>query len=163
MARQARRIASWGPNVYVKIPITNTRGESSASLVTQLSTEGLHVNVTALMTVAQVEQMAAALTESPGAVVSVFAGRVADTGRDPVPHMEQCLAVIADLPAVELLWASPREILNVYQADAIGCHIITVTHDLLTKLPLFGKDLAAYSLETVEMFHGDAAKAGYLL
>lgn len=163
MARQARRIASWGPNVYVKIPVTNTRAESSADLVRELSSDGLHLNVTALMTVEQVEQMATALADGPGAVISVFAGRVADTGRDPVPHMEACLQALSGRPNLELLWASPREILNVYQADAIGCHIITVTHDLLGKLALRDKDLGDYSLETVTMFHGDASKSGYLL
>ncbi len=163
MARQARRIASWGPNVVVKIPITNTRAESSAPLVRELSAEGLRLNVTALMTADQVEDVAEGLSVGPGAIVSVFAGRVADTGRDPVPLMMDCLAVLEPFPHLELLWASPREILNVYQADAIGCHIITVTHDMLGKLSLRGKDLIDYSLETVEMFYSDAATAGYLL
>jgi transaldolase len=163
MGRQARRIASWGPNVIVKIPITNTEGESSADLVEDLSRDGLRLNVTALMTVGQVETMAHALEPSPGSIVSVFAGRIADTGRDPVPIMIECLKALQGVPQVELLWASPREILNVYQADEIGCHIITVTHDLLAKLSLRDKDLAEYSLETVQMFHRDAAKAGYLL
>ena len=163
MARQAMRIASWGPNVYVKIPVTNTSGESSAALIRELSAEGLRINVTAMMTVEQVETIAPALAGSRGAIASVFAGRVADTGRDPVPHMEACLRSIEEHPNVELLWASPREILNVYQADSIGCHIITVTHDILGKLPLFGKDLTEYSLETVSMFHRDAVEASYLL
>jgi len=163
MARQARRIAAWGSNVYVKIPVTNTRGESSAELVRDLSSDGLHLNVTALMTVEQVRLMRDALADGPEAVVSVFAGRVADTGCDPVTHMQECLEVLAGHPNLELLWASPREILNVYQADMIGCHIITVTHDLLGKLALRSKDLDAYSLETVEMFHRDAQASGYIL
>ncbi len=163
MARQARRIASWGPNVAVKIPITNTKGESSASLIKDLSAEGLRLNVTAMMTARQVEEVVDGLSVGPGAIVSVFAGRIADTGRDPVPLMVDCLAVIEPFPHIELLWASPREILNVYQADAIGCHIITVSHDLLGKLSLFGTDLLDYSLETVQMFHDDAVKAGYLI
>jgi transaldolase len=163
MARQSRRIASWGPNAVVKIPITNTRGESSAPLVAELSREGLHLNVTALMAAVQVESIAESLGSGPGGIVSVFAGRVADTGRDPIPIMKDCLSILQPYPQLELLWASPREILNVYQADAIGCHIITVTHDLLAKLSLFGKNLIDYSLETVKMFHGDASKSGYLL
>lgn len=163
MARQARQIASWGPNANVKIPIMNTRGESSASLVRELSLEGLRLNVTALMASRQVEEVCEGLSVGPGAIVSVFAGRIADTGCDPIPLMKDCLTVLEPFPHLELLWASPREILNVYQAEAIGCHIITVTHDMLNKLSLFGKDLLDYSLETVQMFHGDAAKAGYLL
>jgi transaldolase len=163
MARQARRIASWAPNVVVKIPVMNTRGERSTGLIRELAEEGLRLNVTALMAPQQVEEVATALTGCSGAIVSVFAGRVADTGRDPVPLMQECLALLEATPQVELLWASPREILNVYQADAIGCHIITVTHDLLSKLSLHDKDLIEYSLETVQMFHSDAQAAGYLL
>jgi len=163
MARQARRIASWGPNVAVKIPITNTKGESSVPLVRELSAEGLRLNVTALMTADQVGEVVDGLSVGPGAIVSVFAGRIADTGRDPIPLMASCLAVLEAFPHLELLWASPREILNVYQANAIGCHIITVSHDLLGKLSLIGKDLTDYSLETVRMFHDDAAKSGYLI
>jgi transaldolase len=163
MARQARRIASWGPNVNVKIPITNTKGQSSAPLVRELSADGLRLNVTALMTADQVEGVVDGLSVGPGAIVSVFAGRIADTGRNPVPLMADCLAVLEKFPHLELLWASPREILNVYQADEIGCHIITVSHDLLGKLSLFGKDLMDYSLETVQMFHDDAAKSEYLI
>jgi transaldolase len=161
MARQARKLASWAENVLVKIPITNTLGESSIPLIRQLSGEGLRLNVTAVMNVRQSREAAEALAAGPGAVVSVFAGRIADTGRDPIPIMKECLDVLA--PHLELLWASPREVLNAYQADAIGCHIITMTHDLLAKLSLFDKDLDEYSLDTVKMFHGDAAKAGYLL
>jgi transaldolase len=163
MADQARRIGSWGSNVVVKIPVTNTRGESSKELVHLLSNEGLCLNVTAVMTVDQVATVSESLASGPGAIISVFAGRIADTGRDPIPLMQECLAVLAPRPDIELLWASPREILNVYQAHDIGCHIITVTHDLLAKLALADKDLTAYSLETVKMFHGDAVKAGYLL
>jgi transaldolase len=163
MLRQARIIASWADNVYVKIPVTNTRGTSTAAVVRELAESGVHVNVTALMTVPQVEVMAAALEGGPAAIISVFAGRIADTGRDPVPLMREALAVMARYPQLELLWASPREILNVRQADDAGVHIITVTPELLKKLSLFGHDLAAFSLETVRMFHDDAATAGFLL
>ncbi len=163
MIRQAKTISSWGPNVVVKIPITNTRGESSSPVVRELSSDGLQLNVTAVMTPDQVDGVAEVLSVGPGAIVSVFAGRIADTGRDPIPLMEECLAILEPYPQLELLWASPREIFNVYQANAIGCHIITVTHDLLGKLALEGKDLDEYSLDTVKMFHGDAVKAGYLL
>jgi transaldolase len=163
MARQARRIASWGGNVYVKIPVTDTKGVSTAAVVRELAESGIHVNVTALMTVGQVEVIAAALADGPAAIISVFAGRIADTGRDPIPLMSAALAAMAPYRQLELLWASPREILNVRQADDIGVHIITVTPDLLKKLALFGHDLEEYSLETVRMFHNDAATAGYLL
>jgi transaldolase len=163
MARQARKLASWGPNVLVKIPISNTRAESSVPLIRNLSEEGLGLNVTAVMNVAQVQATTEALASGPGAIVSVFAGRIADTGRDPIPIMRECVSVLADFQHLELLWASPREVLNVYQADEIGCDIITVTPDLLEKLSLRGKDLVDYSLETVKMFHGDAVKAGFLL
>lgn len=163
MARQAQTISSWGPNVYVKIPVTNTRGETSAPLIRRLSGEGLRLNVTALMTAPQAEEVGLALSDGPGGIVSVFGGRIADTGRDPIPILTQCLAALAPYPRLELLWASPREILNVYQADSIGCHIITVTHDLLTKLSLHGKDLDEYSLDTVRMFHDDATEAGLVL
>ena len=163
MIRQARLIASWGSNVYVKIPVTNTRGRSTAAAVRELAALGVQLNVTALMTVPQVEAATAALAGGPPAIISVFAGRIADTGRDPVPLMRAALRAMAPYPALELLWASPREILNVRQADDIGVHIITVTPGLLAKLGLLGKDLAAFSLETVRMFHRDAAAAGYLL
>jgi transaldolase len=163
MARQARRIASWGGNVYVKIPVTDTRGASTAAVVRDLAESGIHLNVTALMTVGQVEVVAAALAGGPAAIISVFAGRIADTGRDPVPLMGAALAAMAPYRQLELLWASPREILNVRQADDIGVHIITVTPGLLKKLALFGHDLEEFSLETVRMFHNDAATAGYLL
>jgi transaldolase len=163
MARQADQIASWGPNVYVKIPVTNTHGSSAAPLIRRLSSEGLRLNVTALMTTTQVEVVADALANGPEAIISVFAGRIADTGVDPVPLMEQALETLAPHSNLELLWASPRELLNIIQADAIGCHIVTVTHDLLAKLPTFGKDLDQFSLETVRMFHQDAVAAGFVL
>lgn len=161
MERQALRIASWGPNVNVKIPITNTRGESSLPLIERLSKQGVVVNVTAIMTLDQVRGVADAVSVDVSAIVSVFAGRVADTGIDPVPHMTEALNILAEKPRSELLWASPRELLNIFQADAIGCHIITVTNDVLAKLSLVGKNLDVYSRETVEMFYADAKAAGY--
>jgi len=163
MVRQARLIASWGSNVYVKIPVTDTCGKSTAAVVRELAGSGVHLNVTALMTLAQVEAVTSTLAGGPRAVISVFAGRVADTGTDPVPLMRAALEAMAPYSELELLWASPREILNVRQADDLGVHIITVTHDLLEKLPLLGRDLDAFSLETVRMFHNDAVTAGYLL
>jgi transaldolase len=163
MVRQARLIASWGSNVYVKIPVTDTCGKSTAAVVRELAGSGVHLNVTALMTLAQVEAVTSTLAGGPRAVISVFAGRVADTGTDPVPLMRAALEAMAPYSELELLWASPREILNVRQADDLGVHIITVTHDLLKKLPLLGRDLDAFSLETVRMFHNDAMTAGYLL
>jgi transaldolase len=163
MEQQAHKIASWGSNVYVKIPITDTTGTPSAPLQERLAASGIKLNVTALMTVAQVEQATERLVDGPPAYISVFAGRIADTGRDPVPIMRAALDVIRDVPNVELIWASPREVLNVVQAAEIGCHIITVTHDLLKKLSTLGKDLDQFSLETVEMFHRDATAAGYSL
>jgi transaldolase len=163
MDAQARRIASWGGNVYVKIPVTNTQGESSIPLIRTLARAGVKQNVTALMTVAQVRDVAAALAAGPPACVSVFAGRVADTGRDPVPIMAAAVQLLAMYPHIELIWASPRELLNIFHADSVGCHIITVTHDLLKKLALVGKDLDEYSLDTVKMFRNDAVKAGFRL
>src|SRR5215212_5166376 len=163
MERQAREIASWGEHVYVKIPVSNTRGESTGPLIKTLSHAGVKLNVTALMTLRQVEDVAASLAGGAPSYVSVFAGRVADTGRDPVPLMAACVAALREQPQVELIWASPRELLNVFQADAIGCHIITVTHDVLKKLALVGKDLDQYSLDTVKMFHSDAVAAGFNL
>lgn len=161
MERQGREIASWGDNVYVKIPITNTRGQSSRELVERLSRQNIKVNVTALLTLEQVRHIAPALKHAPAACVSVFAGRVADTGRDPVALMSSAVEVLKPYPQVELIWASPRELLNLFQADAIGCHIITVTHDILQKLSLIGRDLDQYSLDTVKMFYDDAVKAGF--
>ena len=163
MGRQARKLAALAPNVYVKIPITNTRGASSAALVRELTGEGIKLNVTALMTVEQVRTTTEALAGSPSAYISVFAGRVADAGVDPLPLMREALAVMRSQPQLELIWASPREIFNLVQADQIGCHIITVTHDLLKKLPGLGKDLTEFSLDTVKMFHRDALAAGYTL
>jgi transaldolase len=163
MESQARRIASWGSNVYVKIPVTNTRGESSMPLVRELAQAGVQQNVTALMTLAQVRDVTAALGEGPSACISVFAGRVADTGRDPVPMMAAAVEMMAIHPQLELIWASPRELLNIFHADQVGCHIITVTHDLLKKLALVNKDLDEYSLDTVKMFRNDAIKAGFRL
>jgi transaldolase len=163
MERQARRIASWGENVYVKVPVTDTKGASSAPLVRRLASEGVKLNVTAMMTVAQVETIAVALAGGASACVSLFAGRIADSGRDPIPIVRRALAIIAPEPQIELIWASPRELLNIVQANEVGAHIITVTNDLLAKLPTLGKELAAFSLETVRMFHRDAASAGYRL
>ncbi len=163
MIRQGKLIASWGPNVYVKIPVTDTAGNSSVPVIEQLTSEGVKLNVTALMTVEQVASVTAALRGTAGAVVSVFAGRIADTGRDPMPIMADSLKITSAMPNVSLLWASPREILNVRQADDLGVDIITVTHDMLVKLGLFGKSLDEYSLETVQMFYNDARAAGYTL
>lgn len=161
MERQARKIASWGANVNVKIPVSTTTGESTAPIVKRLAIEGVVMNITAVFTHEQVKEIGAALDAETPAIVSVFAGRVADTGIDPVPHMAECLKILADRPKAELLWASPRELLNVFQADACGCHIITATNDILKKLSLVGKDLTGYSRETVQMFRGDAVAAGY--
>ena len=163
MDRQARLIASWAANVYVKVPVTTTTGESTAPLVRSLSADGLNLNVTALTTLEQVATTTDALTESRGAIVSVFAGRIADTGRDPVPHMRAALALVGHLPAVELLWASTREVLNIVQAQEVGCHIVTVTNDLLAKLQSLGRPLEDVSLDTVKMFRNDAESAGFLL
>jgi transaldolase len=161
MQEQALEIASWGDNVYVKIPVTNTKGEFAGPLIASLSRSGVKLNVTAITTLEQVSRVGDSLAENAPAVVSVFAGRIADTGRDPVPHMAEALRLLRQRPKAELLWASPREVLNIFQADEIGCHIITVTNDHLKKLALVGKDLAAYSLETVAMFYKDAVSAGY--
>jgi transaldolase len=163
MARQAREIASWGENVYVKIPVTNTRRESSCDLVRRLSRSGVKLNVTALLTLDQVRAVAAAVGGGAPAYVSVFAGRIADTGCDPVPLMAAAVDILRSTPNAELIWASPRELLNIFHAEAIGCHIITVTHDILKKLSLVGYDLCEYSLDTVKMFHNDAAQAGFTL
>ena len=161
MGKQAHEIASWGRNVYVKIPVTNTKGEFSGPLIERLTRAGIQVNVTALTTVDQVKRVADRFAPETPAIISVFAGRIADTGRDPVPIMAEAVKIMKKKPKSELIWASPRELLNIFQADAVGCHIITATNDILKKLPLIGKDLDAYSLETVEMFHKDAKAAGY--
>jgi transaldolase len=163
MERQARLIASWGDHVYVKIPVTYTSGAPTDELLVRLCDAGVRVNVTGLTTVSQVEQVVRCIDHGPSSYVSVFAGRIADTGVDPVPVMSAALQVLGSAPNAHLIWASPREVLNVVQADQIGCHVITVTHDLLKKLPLLGKDLSEFSLETVRMFHDDARAAGYVL
>ena len=161
MERQALEIASWGQNVNVKIPVTNTRGEFAGPLVERLSKAGVAVNVTAIMTLEQVRRITDHLAPGTPAIISVFAGRIADTGRDPVPIMAEAVRIMQGRPKAELIWASPRELLNIFQADAIGCHIITATNDILKKLSLVQKDLQQYSLETVEMFYRDATAAGY--
>lgn len=163
MLQQALEIASWGQNVYVKIPVTNTKGQPSYDLIHQLANAGVKQNVTAIMTLDQVRHVSAALADGLSAYVSVFAGRIADTGRDPVPMMTAAVELLRPYPQLELIWASPREVLNIFQADQIGCHIITVTNDLLKKLTIVGKDLHEYSLETVKMFYDDAIKAGFNL
>jgi transaldolase len=163
MVAHGQLIAGWGSNVYVKIPITNTRGESTTRVIRELSSEGVKVNVTAMLTAAQVETAAGALSGGPPGYASIFAGRIADTGRDPVPIMREALGVLESVPDVELIWASPRQLRNVIEADEIGCHIITVTEDLLAKIHLLGKDLDDYSLDTVRMFYGDAQSSGFSL
>ena len=163
MDRQAREIASWGDNVFVKIPVTNTQGEPSYKLVKQLARAQIKLNVTAVFTLEQVRDVVAHLDPRVPAYVSVFAGRIADTGRDPMPHMAAALALVRQAPSAELIWASPRELLNIFHADAVGCDIITVTNDLLAKLASCGKDLRQFSLETVKMFRDDAVKAGFSL
>ena len=162
--RQAQLIAKWGPNVYVKVPVTTTHGESLAPLVRELSEGGIQVNVTALMTPPQVEVIAHALRDGAPSYVSVFAGRIADAGIEPLPLMSTSLEILESVaPSSELIWASPREVLNLVQADSIGCHIITMTNDLIAKLDVLGKDLETFSLETVQMFYRDAASAGFRL
>jgi len=163
MEKQARQIASWGRNVYVKIPITNTRHESSKELVHRLASEGIQLNVTALMTVEQVSIISKTIEDRVPSFISVFAGRIADTGRDPMPIMKEACEILSPFTNQELIWASPRELLNIFHADEVGCHVITVTHDILKKLSLIGKDLEEYSLDTVKMFREDALKAGYKL
>ena len=163
MERQALEIASWGRNVNVKIPVTNTRAEFSGPLIERLSRAGVRLNVTALLTLEQVRAVTERLAADTPAIISVFAGRIADTGRDPLPLMAEAVRVMRAKPGAELIWASPRELLNIFQADAVGCHIITASSDILRKLALVGKDLARYSLETVEMFHADAVAAGYTI
>ncbi len=161
MGIQGRKIATWGSNVNVKIPVTTTKGEFTGPLIKTLSSEGVILNITALMTVQQVKDVAECLDPKTPAIISVFAGRVADTGVDPVPLMADCLKALHERPKAELLWASPRELLNVFQADEVGCHIITATPDILAKLKLVGKSLDEYSLDTVKMFFTDAKAAGF--
>ena len=163
MEEQAREIATWGEQVYVKIPVTNTRREPAVDLIHRLSHAGVRVNVTAIMTLDQVRTVAEALKGGTPSNVSIFAGRIADTGRDPVPLMAEAVEIVKTAPKAEVIWASPRELLNIFQADAIGCHIITVTSDILKKLSLIGKDLDDFSLDTVKMFHDDARAAGFSL
>lgn len=163
MERQALELASWGENVYVKVPVMNTRGESMLSLVGRLAAAGLRLNVTAVMTLEQVRAAAEYLEPSPSSFVSVFAGRIADTGRDPLPIMAAAIQILRNYPHIELIWASPRELLNIFHADVAGCHIITVANDILVKLPVVGKDLWTFSLETVRMFYDDAVAAGFEL
>ncbi len=163
MERQARKIATWGDNVYVKIPITNTQGESSVNLICRLANSGIKVNATALLALDQVRDVAAVLAGGPPCYISVFAGRIADTGRDPVPVMAAAVEMLRPNPNIELIWASPRELLNIFQAEAVGCHIITATSDTLKKLNLVGKNLHQYSRETVQMFYDDAQRSGFVL
>jgi len=161
MEREARKIAGWGKNVYIKIPVTNTKGESTHQLVKKLSHEGMKLNVTAIMTIDQVKTVAKALSPETPSIVSIFAGRIADTGRDPIPIMTDAVKILKTNPKAELLWASTRELLNLVQAESCGCHIITITNDILKKVPQVGKDLDQLSLETVQMFYTDAQSAGY--
>ena len=163
MERQALEISGWGSNVYVKIPVTNTKGETCYELVKTLAKQQVKLNVTAIMTLRQVENVVDALEPLVPSYVSVFAGRIADTGTDPVPLMKTAVATLKTCPAAELIWASPRELLNIFQADEIGCQVITVTNDILKKLELVGYDLNEYSLDTVKMFYKDAVSAGYQL
>lgn len=163
MELQAFEISSWGENVYVKVPVTNTLRQPSNRLLRSLARAGVKVNATALMTLDQVRAVSECLADGPSAFVSVFAGRVADTGRDPVPMMAAAVELLRPYPNLELIWASPRELFNIFQADTVGCHIITATNDILKKLALVGKDLHDYSLDTVKMFHDDACRAGIVL
>src|SRR5438874_731493 len=163
MERQARKIAAWGENVYVKIPICNTKRQSSMELAGQLAHSGVKVNITAVLTLDQVRAAADALTGGSPGIISIFAGRIADTGRDPVPTVAAAVDLVSAYSNIELIWASPRELLNIFQADDAGCHIITVPETILSKLETVGKDLDEFSLETVAMFHHDAARSGYQL
>lgn len=161
MEEQAKEIASWGENIYVKIPVTNTKGEFAGDLITRLVNEGIPLNVTAVFTLEQVNAILACLNDETPAIISIFAGRIADTGRDPVPTMQKALRLIEGRKNIELLWASPRELLNLIQANDIGCHIITMSNDLLNKVYLLEKDLQEFSLDTVKMFYKDAVASGY--
>jgi transaldolase len=161
MEKEAKKIQSWGKNVFVKIPITNTKGESSVKLIKKLTEEGLHLNVTAMLTLQQVEDVSKAISEDCEIIVSVFAGRIADTGRDPVPYMKKASEILSNNMNAELLWASSRELLNIFHAEECGCKIITVTNDILKKLSMINKDLNELSLDTVKMFANDALTVGY--
>jgi transaldolase len=163
MARQARKIATWGKNIRVKIPITNTHRESTIPLCERLTQEGIPLNITAIFTLEQVRAVVDAVKGGAPTYISVFAGRIADTGIDPVPLMAEAVHCLGAASNTELIWASPRELLNIFQADAIGCHIITVTNDILQKLSLVGRDLSDYSLDTVKMFYNDGLSAGFAL
>ncbi|MCH9770736.1 MAG: transaldolase [Gammaproteobacteria bacterium] len=163
MEQQARYISTWGKNVNIKIPVTNTKGVFTGPIIERLSKDGIRLNVTALMTQEQVRDVTQCFADNTPGIISVFAGRIADTGIDPEPYMQKCLEIMRDKPQLELLWASPRELFNIIQADRIGCHIITVAHNILAKLPLLGKNLNQYSLETVQMFATDAAAADYII
>jgi transaldolase len=163
MEKQSIEIAKWGSNVIVKIPITNTKAESSVNLINKLSSKGIKINATAMMTIDQVISVLPGLSEGPGGYVSIFAGRVADAGVDPVPIMKEIMNLLQNYSNIELIWASPRELFNIVQANQIGCHIITVTNDILKKLPTIGKDLKEFSLDTVKMFYNDASAAGYTI
>lgn len=161
MEVEARKIASWGNNVNVKIPITNTRGELSTELIRKLSSEGIPLNITAILTVEQVQAVSRVIFPETKTIISIFAGRIADTGRDPVPYMKEAVNILKSNPSAELLWASSRELLNIFQAESCGCHIITVTPDILKKIPTIGKDLSTLSLDTVKMFYEDARASKY--
>ena len=161
MEQQAFEIASWGENVYVKIPVTNTKKEFTGPLIKLLSENGIALNVTAVMLPEQVQRITECLAKDTPAIISVFAGRIADTGRDPVPLMKESVQIMSGRPKAELIWASPRELLNIFQADSVGCHIITATNDILSKLSVVGKDLNSYSIDTVRMFHQDASAAEF--
>ena len=161
MERQAREIGSWGENVFIKIPITNTKGEPSYELIKKLSDDGMKLNVTAILTLEQIENVEKSINAGTPAIVSLFAGRIADTGRDPIPYIKESLKILKGNPNAELLWASSRELLNIFQAEECGCHIITVTNDLIKKLQMVNKDLKELSLDTVKMFYNDASSAGY--
>ena len=163
MKFQGEKIASWGENVYVKIPISNTRGESTKEVIEYLVNKNVKVNVTAIMTDNQVSQILKVLNHDNPSYISIFAGRIADTGQDPLPIMKESISLLKANPSAEVIWASPRELLNIFQADQINCHIITATQDILNKLPLVGKNLSEYSLETVQMFRNDAVNSGYQL
>ena len=161
MEKEAREINSWGKNVFVKIPITNTKGESSSKLIERLSSDGINLNITAILTTEQVKKVVQNISDNSDTIISVFAGRIADTGRNPIPIMQECLSIIKNNSNAELLWASSRELLNIFHAEECGCDIITVTNDLLKKLKLVGKDLSELSLDTVKMFYNDAVSIGY--
>jgi len=161
MERQALEISSWGQNVYVKIPVTNTKREDSTKLIDRLVLNGVKINVTAMFTIEQVKKVLPVLSKGPGGYISIFAGRIADAGINPVPIMTEVVEILKSYPNIELIWASPRELYNVVQANEMGCHIITATNAILKKLPTLGKDLSEFSLDTVKMFYNDAVSAGY--